>query len=280
MELLLDEVGDGRLAGAGEAGEPQDARPLALERRRAPRLSTSSACQWMLVARRRPKRIMPAATVALVKRSIRMKEPVVAVVVVEVEGDRLGERQIAEADVVERQRLGGERLEGLDVDLVLELAHRGADGARRRPSGDRSGRAAAAPRHPDEVRGDLVGDLRPVRPAATSTSPRLTSISRSSVSVTASPARGLGEVAVDGDDARDRAPSGRCAATTIASPGRDAAAGDGAGIAAEVGVRPVDPLHRKAERLGAVAVARPSTVSRCSSSVGPRVPGRARAPAR
>ena len=77
VELLLDEVGDGRLAGAGEAGEPQDARLLALERRRGPACSTSSACQWMLVARRRPKRIMPAATVALVKRSMRMNEPVV-----------------------------------------------------------------------------------------------------------------------------------------------------------------------------------------------------------
>ena len=39
-------------------------------------LFTSSACQWTLVARRRPKSIMPAPTVALVKRSIRMKPPV------------------------------------------------------------------------------------------------------------------------------------------------------------------------------------------------------------
>ena len=50
---------------------------LALELGAGTACSTSSACQWMLVARRRPKRIMPAATVALVKRSIRMKEPVV-----------------------------------------------------------------------------------------------------------------------------------------------------------------------------------------------------------
>ena len=38
-------------------------------------LLTSSACQWMFCARRRAKRIMPAPTVPLVIRSIRMKPP-------------------------------------------------------------------------------------------------------------------------------------------------------------------------------------------------------------
>jgi hypothetical protein len=35
-----------------------------------------SACHWMLVARRKPNSIIPAATVPWVKRSIRMKLPV------------------------------------------------------------------------------------------------------------------------------------------------------------------------------------------------------------
>ena len=48
---------------------------LALDRR-ARALSTSSSCQGMLAARRKGKRIMPAPTVALVSRSIRMKPPV------------------------------------------------------------------------------------------------------------------------------------------------------------------------------------------------------------
>ena len=39
-------------------------------------LFTSSACQCTLVARISEKSIMPAPTVALVKRSIRMKPPV------------------------------------------------------------------------------------------------------------------------------------------------------------------------------------------------------------
>ena len=53
VQLLLDQVGDGRLAGAREAGEPQHRRLLALERRRACSRLTSSACQWTFCARRR-----------------------------------------------------------------------------------------------------------------------------------------------------------------------------------------------------------------------------------
>ena len=41
------------------------------------RLPTSSNCQWMFSARRSECRIMPAPTVALLMRSIRMKAPVV-----------------------------------------------------------------------------------------------------------------------------------------------------------------------------------------------------------
>src|SRR6516225_2929388 len=53
-----------------------------------------------------------------------------AIVLVNVESDRLGEREIAEADVVEIERLCGKRLEALDVDMMLELAHRRIDRAR------------------------------------------------------------------------------------------------------------------------------------------------------
>jgi hypothetical protein len=37
---------------------------------------TVSACQWILLARRRPKAIIPAPAVSLVRRSIKMKAPV------------------------------------------------------------------------------------------------------------------------------------------------------------------------------------------------------------
>ena len=76
VQPLLDQVGDRRLAGAGQAGEPEHARLLALESARARALSTSSACQWTFCARRSAKCSMPAPTVSLVIRSIRMKPPV------------------------------------------------------------------------------------------------------------------------------------------------------------------------------------------------------------
>ena len=78
-EQLLDEVGDRRFAGAGEPGEPEDRTASGLSAPRARALSTSSACQWMLVARRRAKSDHAGAAVSLVNRSIRMKPPVVAV---------------------------------------------------------------------------------------------------------------------------------------------------------------------------------------------------------
>ena len=46
----------------------------------------------------------------------------VAVLVVRVERDRLVERQVADADLVEFERLGRQVLERVDVDLVLRLA--------------------------------------------------------------------------------------------------------------------------------------------------------------
>ena len=55
VQLALDEVGDGRLARAGQAGEPQDRRLLALERGARLPCRSQTAWRWMLVARRRPK---------------------------------------------------------------------------------------------------------------------------------------------------------------------------------------------------------------------------------
>ena len=48
----------------------------------------------------------------------------VAVVGVGIERDRPRDRQIAHADFVQRQRLGGKLRQRIDVDLVLELGHR------------------------------------------------------------------------------------------------------------------------------------------------------------
>ncbi len=169
-----------------------------------------------------------------------------AVVLVAVEGNRLGERQVGEADVVERQGLGGERLEAVDVDLMLELAHRGADGA---GAGLEQIGAAGQQRlvgHPDEMGGDLIGTLRPVLG-------RGQDIAAADVDLDIG---GHGDriaggdrvkVAVHGDQAGDpRRLAGARHDDRVAR--ADGTGGDGAGIAAEAGIGPVDPLHRQTER--------------------------------
>ena len=66
VEPALDEVGDRRLAGARQAGEPQDAGLLVLQGgARLPR--DVESWWWMLVARRSAWSTRPAAAVALVR---------------------------------------------------------------------------------------------------------------------------------------------------------------------------------------------------------------------
>ena len=74
VKLGLDEIGDGRFARAAEAGEPEQFRPLLLEAG-AQAGRDASTCSWMFSDRRSAKWIMPAATVAALIRSIRMKPP-------------------------------------------------------------------------------------------------------------------------------------------------------------------------------------------------------------
>ncbi len=74
-QLALDDVGDGGFARSGQSGEPEHRGLLALERRMGA-LSTSCACRCTFCERRSAKRSMPAPTVSLVIRSMRMKPPV------------------------------------------------------------------------------------------------------------------------------------------------------------------------------------------------------------
>ena len=152
----------------------------------------------------------------------------VAVVDVGIERDRLVEVKIADADLVELQRLRREMLERVDVDLVLRLRR----SSRRRvfaPIFSEIGRAPAASARPAiqmTVRLELVGDFGerdPPRPARRRGSRR----SRpSSVSVIDWPATARVEIAVHRDDARDRAFAARRAARATSSPGTHRAADD------------------------------------------------------
>ena len=91
--------------------------------------------------------------------------------------------------------------------------------------------------HPDQMGGELVGDLRPRGRRRASMSPRAMSTSSASVRVTASPAsaasRSPSAVTMRATLVRGR----RTAATTISSPARDRAARDRPGKAAEIEMR-------------------------------------------
>ena len=123
--------------------------------------STVRSWRWMLVARRRPWAIIPAAAVSLVDAVDQDEGAGLAVLDVGVEGDRRRGGEIAEADLVERQRLRRQLVEIVDVDAVLELGHRGG----RRPRADLHQIGAAGQHrlvaHPDEMGGELVGDFGP-----------------------------------------------------------------------------------------------------------------------
>ena len=169
-----------------------------------------------------------------------------AIVGVGIEGDRRRRREIAEADLVELEALGGELVECVDVDAVLELGDlrrhgAGADLHQIRAAGQH--RVGA---HPDEMRGELVGDLRPARRMRKHVAARDVDFvgERQRHRVARFGALLLLVGNEDGLDGRLLARSGdddRLAA-------RHAAARDRAGEAAEVEMRPVDPLHRQAER--------------------------------
>ncbi len=96
------------------------------------------------------------------KRSIRTNEPVTAVAVERVEGDRLGQRQVDEADLVQGERLGGQRLGGVGLDPVLQLGDGGADGVGADPEEIRTAGQQRLLAQPGEMGGNLIGQVRPV----------------------------------------------------------------------------------------------------------------------
>ncbi len=145
VELGLDHVGDGRLAGAREAGEPQD-RGLLVFQRRA-RLLGDGEVLVVDVGGAAQREVDQARARGGVGGAVDQDEGAgVAVLGVGVEGDRRRGGEVAEADLVQPQRLGGIVLQRVDVDPVLQIRDRDGHELRRRSSSGRSGRAAAAPR--------------------------------------------------------------------------------------------------------------------------------------
>ena len=72
-------------------------------------------------------------------------------------GDGAVERQIAETDLVQLERLAGKMLHGVDVDRVLELGDDGGNGLVGHLQQIGAFRQERLVMHPDNVRGKLVG---------------------------------------------------------------------------------------------------------------------------
>ena len=245
MQLGFDELGDGRLARCREAGEPDDAGALMLEAR--PRLLFDREVLGMDVGRTAQRERDHAGADRLVGVAVDDDEGAgLAVHLVRIEHHRHRGREIAQADLVDGEGAGRERLEVVDVELVLDRGHRRrhpavADPHEIGPAGKQRLRA-----HPDHMRGELVGDLRPAVGRYQEVAARDVEVVGEGERDRIAGRRGL-EVAVRGDDPRD--PGGGAG---VGEPDQiaaaNAAAGDGAGEAAELLVRPAHPLHRKAER--------------------------------
>ena len=245
VQAGFQQVGDGRLAGAGQTGEPQQHGLLA--HLFGARLLAHIHVLHMNILRTAQGILDQARANGGVRQTVDEDEAAgFTVVLVGIEGDRLAGKEVAHADLVQRQLFGRQVLHGVDVDLVL--GHR---------QGHRQGFAADFHQvgatgehgllvHPDQADLELVGHAGRVfcggqHIAATAIDffgqgqgDRLSG-------------HGLLQVTVEGDDARDSALlSARQHAYPVTRTNH--AAGDGAGEATEIQVGAVDPLHRHTER--------------------------------
>ena len=155
--------------------------------------------------------------------------------------------RVAQADLVQLERLARHMVEIVDIELVFEARNGGRGGLA--PAFDGVG---AAGQHrllvePHDTRGDLVGNRRRLLNAGNDVAATdidlLGKGQRDGVAAMSNL-----EIAVGGDDARDmNALAGRLNHHLVAR--LDLAARHRPGIAAEVEMRPVHPLHGEAERL-------------------------------
>ena len=119
-----------------------------------------------------------------------------------VEGDRRGRGEIAKADFVETQGFPRKFAERIDIETMLELCHRDGNGPGARFHEIGAARQELAIAHPNEMRGELVGDLGPVFRIAQNIAARdIELIGQSEGDGIAS--RCTLKVAIGGDDAPD-----------------------------------------------------------------------------
>ena len=119
-----------------------------------------------------------------------------------VEGNRRGRGKIAKTDFVETQDFCRELAQRIDIETMLELGHRDGNGPSARFHEIGAARQELAIAHPNEMRGELIGDLGPVFRIAQNIAARdielIGQSERDSIS-----GGGTLKVAIGGDDARD-----------------------------------------------------------------------------
>ena len=241
---LLDEVGDRRLAGAREPREPEDAGLLALLARA--RLLVDVRRLPVDVLRPPQGEVQQAGADRVVRQAVDQDEAAgVAVLLVGVEGDRAVHGDVAHADLVQLQPLGGEMLQSIDVDPVLRMGDRRGDGLRPdlQPVGPAGEHRLIA--HPHDRRLELVGhpggSIRGGDDVAAADVDLVGQRQRDRLS-----RHGLVEIALMRDEpCHPAVPPRGLHADAITRP--DGAARHDAGEPAEIGMGPVDPLDGHAE---------------------------------
>ena len=210
-------------------------------------LLTASCSRCTLEARRSAKSIMPAADSLIVVAIDQNECARVPVLLVGIERHRHRGGEIAETDLVETERARRQQLKMIDVELVLD--HRdfcGRPGAADPHHVGSSGKQRVAP-HPEQMRGELVGDIGPPLRLNKHIAARDVDVVRQN-HCDGVPGVRLVEIAVSRDDPRDGA-LGAAAAATTASPRRKRPLAIVPAMPRKSRFRPVDPLHRKPQRL-------------------------------
>ena len=245
QQLLLDQVRDRGLAGAGKAGEPQHARLLALDA--GPRRLVHVERLPVDVLRAAQREMHQPGAHGRVGQAVDQDEAArIAVLGIRIERDRLIEREVADADLVQRERLRGEMLERVDVDLVLRLRDRRRDDFRADLHPVRASRQHRLVGHPDDRDVELVRD--PGWPVG-----RREYVATAHVDLVLERDRDrlagdrLLEIAVHRDDPRHPALAARGQHPQLLAR-HDDTAHDGAREAAEVEIGSIHPLHRHPER--------------------------------
>ena len=162
-----------------------------------------------------------------------------------------GGRQVAEPDLVEAEGLVGQMRQGFDIDAVLERGNRGRHGAGANLEQIGAAGNERMVAHPNHMSGKLVDEFGRIARVGEDIAAGDVDLVGEGQSDRVAGAGAI-ERAVEGGDLTDSGRSTRAGEQDRVA-GSDRARGDGSRKAAERGIRAVDPLHRKAEGLGAAA---------------------------